>query len=236
VLWFAVTIFPVSNVLLLSGVLLAERTLFLPSVGAMLALGPLWAWVGARIARARYVSRRVAAVPVVAALAIVLVLGVTRSASRSRVWRSADTFYGQVVEDAPLSYRAHHLHGAWLFTKGRRAEGEKHLRMAIAMFPDDAGPYTDLADHYRHAGLCAPARDLYRRAVALGTLRDRARMGLVVCLLRDAQYAEAAAQARLGASGGGFQVEEFRRFAATADSAAAAASSIRQAGTARRAQ
>jgi hypothetical protein len=61
-------------------------------------------------------------------------------------------------------------------------------------------------------------------------------MGLVVCLLRDAHYAEAAAQARLGASGGGFQVEQFRRFAATADSAAATASSIRQAGTARRAQ
>ena len=39
VVWVLVALLPVSNLLLPTGVLLAERTLFLPSVGAMLAVG-----------------------------------------------------------------------------------------------------------------------------------------------------------------------------------------------------
>jgi hypothetical protein len=162
----------------------------------------------------------------------VLALGVAKSASRCGYWRSIDTFYGQIVDDAPLSYRAHHAHGTWLFATGRRAEGEAHIRMAIAMFPYDAGPYIDLADQYRDAGICAPAADLYRRAMELGMLRERARMGLVICLLRDGLYAEAAAQARRGVSAGGFETATFRRLLGVADSAAAAGR-VRQAGAPR---
>ncbi len=230
--WFAVTIFPVSNLFVRSGVLLAERTLFVPSVGAMLALGPLLAWLGARISTLRQRSLLAPAGATIAVVAI-LSLGVMKSASRSRVWRDIDSFYGQIAADAPLSYRAHHAHGTWLFTKGRRVEAERHLRIAIAMFPYDAGPMTDLADHYRQAGLCEPARDLYRRAIELGMLRDRARMGLVICLLRDGHYADAAGQARLGVSGGGFQLAQFQRLMEVADSAAAASSGPRQTGTPR---
>jgi hypothetical protein len=232
-LWFAITIFPVSNLLLRSGVLLAERTLFLPSVGVMLAIGPLWTWVGARITRLRLGRPAGLELSAAVALGLILALGAAKSASRSRVWRNNDTFFAQIVEDAPLSYRAHHVHGMWLFEKGRRAEGEKHVRVAMAIFPHDAGPYADLADHYRFAGLCAPARELYERAIALGRLADRARMGLVVCLLHDGSYADAAAHARLGVSSGGFQVEQFRRLLAIADSAVTATSRVRLSGAAR---
>lgn len=229
-LWFAITIFPVSNLFVLSGVLLAERSLFVPSIGVMLALGPLWAWMRARLSTLRRPAPIVVARSAVAALAMVLALGVARSASRSLVWRSSDSFFGQIVEDAPLSYRAHYARGLWLFKKGRRAEGEKHLRLAIAMFPHDAGPYTELADAYRFAGMCAPASDLYRHVLELGMLVDRARLGLILCLLRDGNYTEAAAQARIGAAAGGHQVAQFRRFLATADSAIAAPTAVRQAG------
>jgi protein O-mannosyl-transferase len=232
-LWFAITIFPVSNLFVLSGVLLAERSLFVPSIGVMLALGPVWAWIGARVSTVRRPSPIVVAGPAAVALAIVLMLGVAKSASRARVWRSSDAFFGQIVEDAPLSYRAHYARGLWLFRKGRRAEGEKHLRTAIAMFPYDAGPYTELADIYRFAGMCAPASDLYRRVLELGMLVDRARLGLIMCLLREGDYAEAAAQARVGATADGHQVAQFRRFLATADSATSAA--VHQAGAPRRA-
>jgi hypothetical protein len=235
-LWLAVTIFPVSNVILRSGVILAERTLFLPSVGALLAIGAMSAWTGERIATLRRPLPLTVAAPIAVAVAIVLSLGAVKSATRAGVWRNSDVFFAQIVEDAPLGYRAHHLHGVWLFDTGRRAEGERHLRAAIAMFPYDAGPYTDLADRYRQAGLCSPARDLYQKVIELGMLRDRARLGLVVCLLRDAHYAEAAAEARIGASAGGFQVEQFRRLAAIADSAAAATTVVHQSGAPRRAR
>jgi hypothetical protein len=137
-------------------------------------------------------------------------------------------------QDAPRSYRAHYMHGMWHFRNGRRVEGERHVRTAIALFPHDAGPYIDLADQYRETGLCAPARDLYRRAIALGTPRDGARLGLVACLLRDAHFTDASREARHGLEAGGPYAARFRRLLAIADSAAASSAEIQQSGAAAR--
>jgi protein O-mannosyl-transferase len=229
-LWLAVALFPVSNVVLRSGVIIAERTLFLPSVGALLAVGAAAAWGRRRVAEIGLSPRRIAAIPVAAILA----MGVVKSAARQRVWRTTDDFHRSIVEDAPRSYRAHYMHGMWHFEKGRRAEGERHVRTAIALFPYDAGPYADLADQYRESGLCAPARELYRRAIALGSRRERTRLGLVACLLRDAQFAEASQEARLGIAMGGPDAQQFRRMLAIADSAAGAGADVRQSGAAGR--
>jgi hypothetical protein len=225
-LWLAVALFPVSNIFLRSGVILAERTLFLPSLGALLALGAAAVWAGRRAVDAGLSPTRVAVLPV----AIVLVLGVAKSATRQRVWRTHDDFQRSIVEDAPRSYRAHYMHGMWHFEQGRRVEGERHVRTAIALFPFDARPYIDLADEYRAAGLCTPARGLYRRAIALGTSLERARLGLVACLLGDAQFSEAVVEARAGLAAGGAEVVQFRRLLALADSAAAATTQVRQSG------
>jgi hypothetical protein len=151
---------------------------------------------------------------------------------RQRVWRTTDDFHRSIVEDAPRSYRAHYMHGMWQFEKGQRTEGERHVRTAIALFPYDASPYIDLADQYRDAGLCTPARELYRAAIALRTPRDRARLGLVACLLRDAEFAEASREARLGVARGGREATQFRRLLAIADSAVAAPARVRQSGAA----
>jgi protein O-mannosyl-transferase len=229
-LWVAVALFPVSNVFVRSGVILAERTLFLPSVGVLLAAGAAAVWARDRLARLAPRRRWLAAAPVV----LLLALGTAKSAARQRVWRTPDDFQRSLVEDAPRSYRAHYMHGMWLFKHGRREEGERHVRMAIALFPYDASPYTDLADEYRAAGLCGPARDLYRRAIRLRTMRDRARLGLVACLLHDGQFAEAGAEARRGAAASEPEADQFRRLLAIADSAAAAARPVRQSGAARR--
>jgi protein O-mannosyl-transferase len=215
-IWFAVAIFPVSNVILRSGVILAERTLFLPSAGALIAVGA----VIARLVDARWslVARgwRLASA---SALAAVLTLGIVKSAVRQRIWRDADTFDGGIATDAPASYRAHHIHGMWLFKKGERLEGERHLRLAISMFPYDSRLHVDLADQYRRSGLCAPARRLYRRSLQLGGFADRAGVGLVACLLYDAEFAEARLEAQRGVDRKGAAEAQFRQLAAIADSA-----------------
>jgi hypothetical protein len=218
--WLAITIFPVSNVVLRSGVILAERTLFLPSVGALIAVGvgvarlnSHWSTIGRpwRLASA-------------AALGLVLALGVSKSATRQRIWHDADSFEAGIAADAPRSYRAHHIHGIWLFEKGRLKEGEHHLRLAISMFPYDSRLYVDLADQYRQGGLCAPARPLYQRSLELGGFPERARIGLVACLLYDGEFAQAGVEARRGAERKGHRAEQFGQLAAIADSALAARS------------
>ena len=89
--WIAIAFLPVSNLLFSTGVLLAERTLYLPSVGLALA-------AGAALARLPE-SRLRLVIPIV-----VLVAGI-RSAVRVPVWHDDFAVTQSILEDSPESYR-----------------------------------------------------------------------------------------------------------------------------------
>jgi 4-amino-4-deoxy-L-arabinose transferase-like glycosyltransferase len=173
--WFIVAYGPVSNVLVPTGIVTAERTLFLPSVGIVLvaAVTLLYLLDGAeRRTRLAY-----------SALAgLLLVLGLGKSIVRQRVWHDNDILFDETVRDAPLSYRAHLLRGRNLAVKKRLREAEVELRHAIRIFPYDAGATVDIAEAYRRSGMCKPAVPLYEWSFAIdSTLRD-GRLGYVYCL------------------------------------------------------
>jgi hypothetical protein len=88
-------------VLLPTGIVTAERTLFLPSIGAMFAVGGIGAWVVERI-------RPTLRTLVTAAACGLVALGVYRSNLRHQIW--SDQFklwYVTANTDAPRSFRAH---------------------------------------------------------------------------------------------------------------------------------
>lgn len=80
--WCAIGLLPVSNIVPIY-IMLAERTLFLPSVGFFVAVAGLGQWA---VARARWPWFRTG---LVAACGVLCVLGVIRSTSRHLVWNSA---------------------------------------------------------------------------------------------------------------------------------------------------
>lgn len=129
--WTAVALVPVSNVLVPTGILLAERTLFLPSVGVVLALAGIAAplWTGAPAPR-----RRIQAVIAVVAIALV-VAGAARSVPRFGAFRSEAAYVAQTVQDAPRSFRAQRAWGEQLFLAGRREEGIAAYRLATSYAP-----------------------------------------------------------------------------------------------------
>ena len=82
-LWMAIALVPVSNILP-TGVILGERTLFLPSVGFMLAVGAAaQRWLDKPATPEKW--RRYA---LGGACALLVVLGLLRSAGRQAVWNS----------------------------------------------------------------------------------------------------------------------------------------------------
>lgn len=82
--WCAIGLLPVSN-LVPSGIMLAERTLYLPSVGFVVAVGGAASW--AVHARPAYAARTRA---VLAALCVVAVAaGLVKSINRASLWNSA---------------------------------------------------------------------------------------------------------------------------------------------------
>jgi len=151
--WVAITIAPVSNILVPTEILVAERTLYLPSWGALLAL----VTAAAAIVPAR------ARVP---ALAIVAVLGAWRSVARVPAWRSDATFVVALEADAPTSYRSLWQEGLAAFDAGHWGSGERYLREAIAAAPEIPAPKEELARRYAAAGLWRPAADLLEREIA----------------------------------------------------------------------
>ena len=189
--WFIVAYGPVSNVLVPTGIVTAERTLFLPSVGVVLvaAAALLYLLDGAE-RRTRVALSGVAAV--------LLVLGLGKSIVRQRVWHDNDILFDQTVRDAPLSYRAHLLRGRSLAVKKRLREAETELRHAIRIFPYDAGATVDVAEAYRRSGLCVPAVPLYEWSFAIdSTLRD-GRLGYVYCLSVLGRWEDTRQQALVG--------------------------------------
>jgi hypothetical protein len=188
--WLALTLLPSSNFIIPAGFIIAERTLLLPSVGAMIAVASVVPWLYERIE-----GRAPMQLAAAGAFALIVGLGLSRSIDRNRVWRDNETLFAQSVVDAPDSYRAHHMLGQILFERGDRAAGEQHLRRALELFPHDPVVRYVLAEEYRKVGWCPPAIPLYRSAFAIAPNMRKSQYGLAVCLLETLELDSARASA-----------------------------------------
>jgi tetratricopeptide (TPR) repeat protein len=122
IVWFVITISPTANVAFLSGVLLAERTLYLPSVGFAVCAG----WIVSSI----HVER-----PRLAATLLVLAVGLgsARTITRNPVWKDNLTVFNSLLQDHPESGRAQWALGDVLFTRGQVSEALRAYRIAIGI-------------------------------------------------------------------------------------------------------
>lgn len=171
--WIGGTLLIVSNLIVPSGVLLAERSMYLPSVGVVLIAG----WIVERTV-SRW-SRATAAV-----LVVVLALGVTRTVTRVQVWRDADVFYLQLVQDARGSFRSQWTAGMILYDRGNREEGERLLRAAIYTYPLFSNVYFDLGRRLQEDGRWLEAAQSFDAAFRIDSTRVGDAASAVVNYLR----------------------------------------------------
>jgi len=189
--WFVISYFPVSNILLPTGIVTAERTLFLPSVGVVLVMAATIVWMAAEL-------RPRGRIAVLAATGVLISLGVWKSVDRQKVWANNDVLFDETVKDSPENYRAHVMRGRALGEKHRLREMEKEFRHAIKLFPYDAGVTVDVAEGYRRAGYCEPAVPLYEWSYAIEASYPDGRLGYVYCLSTMARWKDTREQALLG--------------------------------------
>jgi hypothetical protein len=213
-LWAGLTLAPVSNVVFPTGILIAERTLFLPSIGIVLALAggvemlrPVWLRM----------PRLLGPVAVTTAIAILVSAGVL-TATRQRLWQDNDVLFARTLQEAPDSYRAHWLYANWADQQGHTAEALRGYRAAVALYQGDPKLYEDFGQLLRRTGSCREAIPQFSRAVALDTTRIVARSRLFECRMAIGEYAAARnAVAREVAAGG----QEFAQMLARAERAIA---------------
>lgn len=127
IFWFVVTVLPVSNVIIPVGILLAERTLYLPSV----AIAVVTAGVAAALAgQPRWVRTAGAA-----AFAVILVAASARTWTRNPVWKSNETLMADLAASHPESFRVQwHIAGT-LLREGRADEAFQRYAVAAELAP-----------------------------------------------------------------------------------------------------
>ncbi len=161
-----------SNLLLVTGFVLAERALFLATVGLALAAGYLADMLLRGMTRQSL--RRIA----VAAGCLLVAAGCVKSATRSTVWRDNETLFRQTVIDAPTSYRAHLSLGELLTNEGRTEAGLAELAMAVSLSrKQDYYVRWFAADRFHAAGKLRLALLYYEEALALKPSDAKVRFG-----------------------------------------------------------
>ena len=151
ILFFFATLAPTANLVILIGTIMAERFLYLPSIGVIACL--IWtAWAVYRRVLPRWPNARRAA-PAVLVLAC-LALAV-RTRARNFDWRDEESLWSSAVRVSPASYKAHQNRAkAYITSQGEASDGAiGELEEALAILetlPEDRRVPTV----YATAGLC----------------------------------------------------------------------------------
>ncbi len=155
--WLVVSLLPVSNLLFPTGIVLAERTLYLPSIGLALLAG-----CAVTVGSARVGPPRVAA-----AVVLIVAAFATRTALRNPVWESSDTVVASLEADQPRSHVVLHARGVEAFNAGRIPEAEELFSQSLELLPFHYGHLVEVAQVKAVLGKWDEAQDLFARAVRL---------------------------------------------------------------------
>lgn len=179
--WFLFCILPVSNLLLPIGVLIAERTLYMPSIAISLLAATLAGF------RHQPSTRRLLAAGAMA----VLVAFTVRTITRNPVWYSTDTVLRSLMDTHPESYRAQWRAAVRETELDDHAEAHYHWELGYRLWPRSAAYIVDYASFHLNYG--NPARAVELAQIALVEDPDAQLAGLVLAAahlrMRDFQGA-----------------------------------------------
>jgi len=156
--WFGIALGPTSQIMP-HHIDRADRFLYLPLVGLMVAAGMLLRPLG-------HASKRRVVVPatILAAVSILLALG-ARSSAQVQVWRSSISLWENCLTLIPTNAFAHGCLAEALADKGRFPEAIEHYETALRATPDEISTLNDYA--FRLAACRQKEYRDYDRAISL---------------------------------------------------------------------
>ncbi len=149
-LWFLAAILPVLNIIPLRGAVVAERFLYLPSIG--------WALILAGMINDQARDRRI---PAWSVLIAIIAVNAYFTVTRNPVWHDEKTFFTRMAEQSPRSAMARHNLGYAYFREGDLERAEIEYKKAIDINPRFPDPHATLGDIYYRTGRWADALKEY---------------------------------------------------------------------------
>ena len=180
---FSLLLAPVSNVFFTIGTIMAERVLYLPSVGLCLLAG--WA-ISEGMSRA--LPWRAATLVLVA---FVLVANFWITVLRNRDWQRDETLFAATVRTSPASAKAHFNYASLLSERSDDLEAERLLLRAIQIAPAYPEAHNLLGTILLARNDLSAAEQEFRAAVRDAPGYAPALVNLGMALVRQKRYVEA---------------------------------------------
>jgi tetratricopeptide (TPR) repeat protein len=160
---FFVTLIPVSNIVPLKA-LMAERFLYLPSIGFCVALAVLLEKTGAFRLKGILDNARIIA----AILAVTIIAAyASRTIARNEDWGDEMAITRSIIEVSPMNPWAYNALAAVYLSKGKNSEAVKPLIKSIALAVDYAAPKSALGFTYRELGRFDESVKMLKEALAI---------------------------------------------------------------------
>ncbi len=161
VAWILITLLPVSGLVPIRGFVLAERYLYIPSVGFSIVI----ALAAGRAMESRMPSWGKGLVG--ASIAAVLIIFSWATVWRNSEWSDELAIYQEMVRASPDSFFAHNNLALEYLERGKVDQAITHLQRAVALDPNHAIAYNNLGVAYGRKGLFEQAAAAYHRAIQI---------------------------------------------------------------------
>ena len=180
-LWFLVTLIPVIGLVQVGKQAHADRFMYLPMIGLLLA--GVWGVPAPR----RSIVRQVLALGIAG---LIVSLAVAAHA-HTRYWRDSRALWQRALDVTTGNFYAHSALGAELAEAGHAAEAAWHQREALRLQPTDPDAHNELGKLLAEAGDVDSAIEHFTRAVAEAPRLAEAQHNLGVALSRAGRLDDA---------------------------------------------
>ncbi len=182
-LWFIAGLIPVSNIIPIPGMIMAERWLYLPSIGILTVIAwgvvEVYRKAGARLSRAW----------VILILMIMVIFGI-RTFTWNKTWKNEENLAGMMVRTSPDNHLGWNLLGKVSVDKGRVDDAEHQFQKAIELKPEYFLAHSNLATVLNLQGRYGEAEIECRKAIELNPYYAEAYNNLGVILWRQGRTSE----------------------------------------------
>ncbi|KFO62546.1 Transmembrane and TPR repeat-containing protein 1, partial [Corvus brachyrhynchos] len=158
---------PASNLFFRVGFVVAERVLYMPSMGYCIlfvhGLKKLSTWLNKW------------RITVLTLFALLLLLFSWKTVKQNEIWLSRESLFSSGVKTLPHNAKVHYNYANFLKDQGRNIEAIYHYKTALKLYPRHASALNNLGTLTKDV---VEAKDYYRRALQLNPQHNRALFNL----------------------------------------------------------
>jgi tetratricopeptide (TPR) repeat protein len=158
-LWYTITILPVIGIIPVGNNAMADRYIYLPSIGIAIML----AWGISSFINNDNLRKKILFPAAIAFLAILSIL----TWKQCGYWRNSTTLFRHALSLTKDNYLAHDYFANALVNEGKIGEAIDHLNEAIHIKPDYVNPYNNRGTAYGNLGQYQLAMEDFNKAISI---------------------------------------------------------------------